>query len=197
MINKELAQKHFDLAYRAYLDAKETVKELTTVVQLAAPNFSFDIAMSQFDLILQGILLRTAVEDGYFLDEERQFIEKITDYADIMSYFNNKGIPISWDLFNQMSDEQRKDISLKMVVLLTELAEGFVTPFAMIDSVLPKDYCEVLTETMGIICLALAKCDGDANQSAALKSEGLVAIVLIDKIIKEKWREIEEKTKNN
>ena len=191
MINKEMAQRNFDLACKAYENAKETIRELTTYVKMALPNFSFEIAMKQFDLILQGVLLRTATEDGYFLDEERQFIEKITDYGDIMAHFNKKGISISWDTFDNISNEDQKELSLKMVVALKELADDFVTPFALVDAIFPKDYCEILTKQMGMICITLAQCDGDATESSDFKSEGLVAVALINKIIKEKWNEVE------
>lgn len=191
MINRDVAQRNFDLACNAYEEAKELVRELTSYVKMVSLDFSFEIAMRQFDLILQGILLRTATEDGYFLDEERQFIEKITDYGDIMSHFNNKGISISWDNFDDYANEDQKELSLKMIVALTELANDFITPFAMVDAIFPKDYCEILTEKMGLICISLAQCDGDSTESSAFESEGLVAIALINKIIRDKWREIE------
>lgn len=193
MINKEAANRNFSLACRTYDEAKEVIRELTTYVQAASPDFSFEIAMKQFDMILQGILLRTAADDGYFLDEERQFIEKITDYGDIMSYFNKKGIPISWDSFEGLSVEDQKDISLKMVVLLKEMANDFVTPFAIVDALLPKDYCEIITEKIGIIGLSLAACDGDADDSSDFKKEAGVVYVLVNNMIKEKWQEIVSK----
>ena len=146
--------------------------------------------MRQFDLVLQAVLLRIAVEDGYYLDEERQFIEKITDYADIMTYFKNKGVNISWESFISLSDSDRKELSLKMVVALDEILTDFITPFAIIDKALPRDYCTDLTNIIGGICIGLARCDADSKDSDAYKAEGSVAVVLIEKVIKEKWNAV-------
>ena len=190
MINKEAANRNFSIACSAYDEAKEIIRELTTYVKIASPDFSFEIAMKQFDMILQGILLRTAADDGYFLDEERQFIEKITDYGDIMAYFNKKGKSISWDSFDGLSAEDKKDISLKMAVLLKDMANDFVAPFAIVDALLPKDYCEIITEKIGIIGLSLAACDGDSQESSDFKNEAAVVYVLVNNLIKEKWQEI-------
>ncbi len=193
MINKEIAQKNFNIACEAYNDSKKLIEELSTYAKMASPSFSFELAMKQFDLVLQGILLRIAAEDGYFLDEERQFIEKITDYGDIMTHFNNKGISISWDVFENLSAEKQKDLSLKMLAALDELANDFVKYFAVVDAVFPKDYCELLTERIGVICLSLAQCDGDDMDSSDFKSEGIVAVTLVNKVIREKWNEIESR----
>ena len=195
MINQEIAQKNFKLACEVYEQSKDTIKELSTYMRMVSPDFSFETAMKRYDLVLQGILLRAAVEDGYFLEEEQQFIEKITDYHDIMSYFNGRGISISWNIFDDISNEQQKKLSIKMLAALKELADDFVTPFAMVDAVFPKDYCEELTTQMGLICTGLAGCDGDDLNSDVARSELTVSLVLIDKLIKDKWQEV--KTKSN
>ena len=67
MANENVAQKNFDIACSVYEQAKEIIKELSAYAKLALPEFSFEVSMVQFDLLLQGILLRTAMEDGYFL----------------------------------------------------------------------------------------------------------------------------------
>lgn len=190
MINREVAQESFNLACKYYDDAKKLIRELTTSLQNVAPNFSYEVAMGQFDLILQGILLRTAMQDGRFLDEERQFIEKITDYGDIMMYYKKAGLNVTWETFNNVSDEDRKNLSLTMLVALKGIAENFIVPFALVDKVLPKDYCEELTKQISLICFALARCDDDDIESDAFEQEAGVAIVLVNTVIKEKWEEI-------
>ena len=190
MINKEIAQQNFDASCSLYEEAKGIIKELVNYARSVSPDFSYDVSMRQFDLVLQAVLLRIAVEDGYYLDEERQFIEKITDYADIMTYFKNKGVNISWESFISLSDSDRKELSLKMVVALDEILTDFITPFAIIDKALPRDYCTDLTNIIGGICIGLARCDADSKDSDAYKAEGSVAVVLIEKVIKEKWNAV-------
>ena len=108
MVNPEAAKINFRLACDQYSKAKDLIQELTRYVQIAEKDFSFEKAMQQFDLILQAILLRIAVEDGHFLEEEKQFIEEITDYADLMVVTSqNHDMDITWDTFKHMDSEER------------------------------------------------------------------------------------------
>lgn len=191
MIDPEKAKTNFRLACEQYNNAKALIKEMSSFVQVAQKDFSYETAMWQFDLILQSVLLRTAAEDGYFLDEEKQFIEKITDYADLMSFVSKKhNINVTWDSFTSLSNEERKDISLKILIELDDLVNNFVLPFAVVDAILPKDYCEELTKAMTLIGACLACCDGDDTDSTDFKNEMIVAFALIQKSVKEKWSDI-------
>lgn len=194
MINPEKAKTNFRLACEQYNNASALIKEMASFVQVAQKDFSYETAMRQFDLILQSVLLRTAAEDGHFLDEEKQFIEKITDYADLMSFVSKKhNISVTWDSFAALSNEDRKDISLKIFVELDDLVDNFVLPFAVVDAILPKDYCEELTKAMTLIGACLAGCDGDDTDSSDFKNEMIVVFALIQKSIKEKWSTIAAK----
>ena len=197
MANENVAQKNFDIACSVYEQAKEIIKELSAYAKLALPEFSFEVSMVQFDLLLQGILLRTAMEDGYFLKEEREFIEKITDYADIMQYYNKRGVDITWENFYDFSDKDRKELSLKMLAALNTIADNFIAPFALIDAAFARDYCEELSQKIGVICMAFSYCDGDQENSTCVKSEMGVALTLLNKVIVEKWQEVEANSQNN
>lgn len=200
VINPEKARKNFRIACDQYNSAKELIKEMSTYVQAVQKDFSYEKAMRQFDLVLQAILLRTASEDGYFMDEEKQFIEKITDYADLMIYVSRKHkINVSWESFGLLEDEERKEVSLKILAELDDLITNFVLPFAIVDAILPKDYCEEITEKMNLIGACLAGCDGDESDSSDFRNEMIVSFALTQKTIKEKWTEIVAKanSKNN
>lgn len=191
MISPEKAKTNFRIACEQYNNAKALIKEMSSFVQVAQKDFSYETAMRQFDLILQSVLLRTSAEDGHFLDEEKQFIEKITDYADLMSFVSKKhNINVTWDSFTALSNEERKDISLKILIELDDLVNNFVLPFALVDAILPKDYCEELTKAMTLIGACLAGCDGDDTDSTDFKNEMIVAFTLIQKSVKEKWSDI-------
>lgn len=197
MINPEKARINFRLASDQYNRAKDLIKEMSSYVRAVQKDFSYERAMRQFDLILQAILLRTASEDGYFLQEERQFIEKITDYADLMVYVSRKHrINVSWDSFAMLDEDERKDVSLKILAELDDLITNFVMPFAIVDAILPKDYCEEITEKMNLIGACLAGCDGDESDSRVFRKEMVVTFALIQKTIKEKWTEIVAKANN-
>lgn len=198
MINPEAAKSNFRRACEQYDEAKEIIRELSSFVQIAQKDFSFDKAVKQFDLILQAILLNTAAEDGHFLDEEKQFIEKITDYADLMAFISRKhDVNISWDSYGTLTSEKRKDLALKILADLDDMAQNFVLPFALVDALLPKDYCEELTEKMSLIGACLAGCDGDDVESECFKKELIMAFVLIQKSIREKWKAVVDKAEQH
>ena len=191
MINPENTKTYFDRACEQYGIAKALVEEMSSFVQAVRRDFTYEKAMEQFDLILQSVLLRTAVEDGRFLGAERQFVAKITDYADLMEFVAQKyGINATWDDFSALSGEECKEISLRIFVDLDELIDEFVRPFAVVDAMLPKDYCEELTKAMALIGAYLAACDGDEKDSSDFKNEMTVAFGMIQTAIKEKWSAI-------
>lgn len=197
MPNPETAVANFKLARKHYNIVKSLIEELSSLAQAKQVDFSYEKAMQNFDLLLQSILLRTAVEDGCFQSEERQFIEKLTDYADLMTYvLNNTDIDVSWDSFSSLGNEKQKDLSLDIFVVLDDLVNDFVFPFASIAAALPKDYCEEITTAMIKISACLAGCDSDDMDSKNFKNETIVAFALIKKSIKEKWSATTNKTKS-
>lgn len=51
MINPEKAKANFRLACEQYDNAKALIKEMSSFVQVAQKDFSYEKAMRQFDLI--------------------------------------------------------------------------------------------------------------------------------------------------
>ncbi len=148
--------------------------------------------MRQFDYILQAVLLRVAAEDGYFLEEEKRFIKKITDYGDLLAFISQKRkINITWDSLDSLGIKDLKDISLRIfAVELTEIIKNFVTPFAIVDALLPKNYAEELSEKIMTICAALCACDADEVGSNDFMQEYKVAFVLVKNHFEKQWNEI-------
>ena len=196
MTHPKPAVANFKLARKHYNIAKSLIEELSALVQAEQADFLFEEAMRKFDLILQSTLLRTAVEDGCFISEEQQFIENLTDYADLMTFLShNTDIEVSWDSFSSLDNEKQKDLALDIFVILDDLVNDFMLPFASIAATLPKDYCEEITTAMTKISACLAGCDGDDIDSENFRNETIIAFTLIKKSIKEKWVRIANKAK--
>ena len=81
-------QQCFDLACDKYEKAKGIIADLTVKAKELSDTFNGDIAMRQFDFIVQAILLNLAVEDKEFCELEKVFIKEITEYADILVTVN-------------------------------------------------------------------------------------------------------------
>ena len=86
------AQELFDQAVKSYNEAIQLIKAMDQTFQEVVfknhPENRYDtrITFAQFDMILQAVLLNMAVSDGEFDRLEQQFVDKITDYGDLLTY---------------------------------------------------------------------------------------------------------------
>ena len=149
---KMTPKESFGLACNLYEDAKKIVKDLSDYAKTIASEFSYDIAMRQFDMILQAVLLNVAVEDGQFVNVEAQFIDKITDYADVLVRVNNKikedepsWTNVSWSDIGALSEDARDKFAIIVATIVDEIAE------------VPTDYSDRPRVTMRMKSVTLVK----------------------------------------
>ena len=79
------AQQCYEHACVAYEKAKSIIADLSVKTQEIEKGFNPEIAMRQFDLIAQAVMLSIAVSDGKFNDLEKTFISNITEYSDLLA----------------------------------------------------------------------------------------------------------------
>ena len=190
----------FDLACAAYEKGKKLISELSSMAQTYSKEFSFEVAMKEFDLILQAILLNVAVADGYFVENEKNFIDKITDYADILTILTGKlratkpGFPsITWDSLSLLSNENRKLVSMTALLVLNDFVDDFIVPFAQIDSMTSKDYLSEIKSVVMQISASLALIDGDDPNSDDAIKEVSTGAEVFDFYVGKKWLEVRER----
>ena len=138
VVDKLKKNKHYSTACDMYKEIKDVVKVLTEISQAHASGLPLEKAMQLFDIILQGILFQVAAEDSFFVEEELQFIEKIAEYGNIMSFLSDKGWDISWEKFRANSVKNQKKLTSEMMDELSEITEEFIHEFAVIDALLGK-----------------------------------------------------------
>ena len=190
MIDKNVAQKNFDFACSKYEEVQDIVQELSNFAKEVESSFSFDVAMRQYDCILQALLLRVAAEDGYFLEEEKQFIEKIALYGSVKEYLKGKyDLDMEYDYFFHYDKKELKEITTKMFAMLDKLIEDFVAPFAIIDAHLSKDYYKLINEATMLIVCALCGVDTDDTKSAAFQGELGIAIKYFNASFEKYWKQ--------
>lgn len=196
------ARDAFDHACAKYEEAKDLIKELSVWTKTVVKDFSVEEALSHYDLFLQCVLLRVALKDGLFVENEKVFIERITDYADLMNLTNSimkdrylSWRDISWDDLGEMDQELRAKISDLATEIMNDSAESFVTPFAIVDAVTPRNYIDELMAITLAIIVDLALVDGDSSKSEdfdAETKEGLASLIVL---ISKKWNEVKERHK--
>ena len=187
-------KESFGMACNLYDEAKSIVKDLSDYAKKIAPEFSYEIAMRQFDMILQAVLLNVAVQDGVFHNVEAQFIDKITDYADVLVRVNNKiredepsWENITWSVIGDLSEEARDKFAIIVATIVDEIAEDFTAYFAAIDVVEDRDYLEELQACIIKIAMLLSAVDGDDLDGDKTTQETYRGFAIFGKLFKEKW----------
>lgn len=179
-----------------YAECIEIVEEMGTLVQSVQPDFSTDIALRQFDVILQATLLNAAVIDGSFEDCELHFIGGIAKYSDLMPLVNaeltkqDSSWPgLTWNQINQLDPETKKHFAAVAAAVVDKYAEEFVSFFAIVDKVITeKDYMNLLYELVALIIVGFVGYDGDDNESEKANNEGSFALAIFEELVIKKWK---------
>jgi len=192
MTTEETAAR-FGQACAYYNEAKEIVKTLTEITKQAVPDFSFETAMAAYDLILQSALLTAAMEDGYYVAAEAAFIEKITDYGDLLAYINKRAkTNFTWANIASHNPEDRKTLALNFATVIAgEVADQFVPVFAIADKVYDEyEFGEMLLKKLRLIVMTLCVIDGDDLNGATVKNEFCAGNSVLEVLIAKKWNQI-------
>ncbi|MCC8357601.1 MAG: hypothetical protein LJU34_07155 [Oscillospiraceae bacterium] len=182
------AQELFDQATRFYDNSIKLVKLMDETFQKVAfkndPNSQYDtkITLAQFDWILQAVLLNQALSDGNFDRLERQFVDKITDYGDLLLYIKNKTngeLELSWDDIANLNTSTQQKLMEIIPPLLDESCDSFVKPLALVDKATDTfDELEHLTDNIAQICVCLAQVDGKMEEREAEAAGEMVSSLL-------------------
>ena len=202
------AQDCFNIACNYYTEARGIVEELSNFAKRVNSNFSFDIAMRQYDQILQAVLISAAVADGRYMQIESDFINKITDYGDVLIGFNasmkkqnSDWVDFTWDDIDDFSNGTNDDTRTKLVaIILTyteELSDDFVKWFAPIDGATGKEFLEALVEKTNGIIISFTAVDGDeiSTESDSAKEFGMASRMLNLALV-EKWEKARDEFNN-
>lgn len=159
----------FQFAVENYNKANDLVFEMGKLAQKINPKFSLKTATIEFDLILQAALFKQALSDKKIDNLEVQFIEKITDTADLMDYMKQKfpdyaGL-FSWESIGCLTIDDLNKLSGIIDAEIKELGEDFSLFYGMVDAATPDfNYFDALLDCTGAIAAALANIDGDGTE---------------------------------
>jgi len=188
-------QQCFELACDEYAKAKDIIADLTAKTKEISPQFNGDIAMRQFDFIVQAILLNIAVEDRDFCELEKVFIKNITEYADILITVNAiikqdtpDWVDVEWDHINLLTPENKDKFAIICASVVEKYADEFTYFFAGIDVLDERDYYEELQGCLfHLIALLDAVDEGGIDDEAGADNEALRGLAIMQKLFKEKW----------
>ncbi len=179
------AQEYFDKAQYHYDRCIKFINAMSQKMLETKSDFKDNIARTEFDMILQYVLLRTALADGKFYKVEGQFIDKITDNYDIINLFKDvpKGLNWEWIAVNQSIDKI-KGVVDELKPLADKYIEDFIKWFAKLDARDTEfDLLEILVKELGEICTCFVFCDG-----ARAEGEVEVAGRTVGEILYAPWK---------
>lgn len=190
------AQDLFDKASHEYQEAAAFVEKLDQMVQQAllrqgsiSKGYDSRLTVAKFDMILQAILLNEAIADGQFSDLERQFVEKIACYGDLMEFVKLRTdgrLDLTWSQVASLSPDTQQKLAAMMPDLLSEVCFNFVAPLAITDKVMTNvDLLETLQEHIRNICWCLAEMDGNCE---AMEARG--AALAMTQLLSNCWRDL-------
>ena len=162
------AQEIFDSAQAKYNEVIETLTKFANVIEQATEGkFSTNIALVQFDCILQYILLHEALADGKISHVEQQFINYITDRGDILKVVKAKtGVELTWDELESVSGETGTELLKALTPVYGELLADFVGSVAKVDGYIKEvDLLQLINDNIIGIFAAFANVDGEADDS--------------------------------
>lgn len=187
-------QDIFDYANDYYNRARSIVESMGDAVSAVMPDFKLKNAYCQLDIIVQYVLLETAIADGKFLEAEGEFIDKITDSFDLINLFNDVPDGMNWHWFAlHVPFAEIKNIIANVRLLAHEHMQSFAKLFAIVDaSVFELDILGDLVECIAKIATCFILCDGSGDEI-----ESKVASQITNECLVAPWVEMRDRARNS
>lgn len=170
-------QDLFNMATESYQNARGLVSKMNEVVAHAHKDFNPKAGYLKLDIIVQYMLLETALADGRFSPIEGEFIDKITDSFDVINLFKDVPQGMNWQWFaNNRSYSSIKDTIVRLRRMAQEQMEDFASLFAIVDAAY-EDY-DILGELLsylGEIAGCFTRIDGSHDESEVRVATDVVA----------------------
>ncbi len=175
------AQDVFDAAVGFYASAEKLIQEMGANV----PDYKIENGMASFDLILQSVLFRAAINDGTVTANEKVFIQGITKYADFLELVSQAGgQEITWDNIASLDPDHRAMMATLAEDLVDQITTEFIVPLAVVDALdKERDYLSELDDLLLRIFMCFAVIDGEG-----LKSEMDAAVKTYVRLLSRKWQ---------
>ena len=203
---KLTAQQCFDQACIVYENAKSIIGDLTVAAKEISPEFNGEIAMRQFDLLAQAIMLNCAVQDGVFNELEATFIENITEYSDILVVVNGEmkkenpeWYDFKWSDIDLLTPENKEKFGYICADVVKRFADEFTFFFSGIDYIDDnRDYFEeIQTCLFNLITFISAVDEGGFDAESGATAENISGLNVMKVLFMDAWEKNLENFKKN
>lgn len=182
-------EKVFKEVQKQYAKAEKCILDLGRKVKEAVKEEDVEAALCTYDRILQSILLKEALADGFVAPEEVELIKNTVNHGDIMQLFacfspEGHAFPVDWASLSLLPVELQKSIGARADILLEASSDEFAFFIALANMATRKDYAQVLIDaTTDILTSFSAFTVGNGAKALETGAEAFGEI-FVDKYVK-------------
>ena len=163
-------QECFDNACNYYTKSLDLIEEMGELANRHLTDRSYDIKImkKQFDILLQTLLLKVACADNIISSVETKFIDKITDYVDILIQLElsfTNGRPITWNNLQTLNPQNYEGLCRTADEWAEEYVRDLISVLIFADRHSEFDYLHAFTKSISFIVRCLCEADGEYTSS--------------------------------
>lgn len=182
------------VAFQRYAECEAIIIEMSNIIKTVRPDFSTDVALGQYDVILQACMLSSAMQDGGLLAQEKGLIVDIARHTDILPLINDAlklREPFDWDGLDELDEYTKNELLDTAYRVARDYADEFVDFFAVVDKVISeKSYYDLIFKETGALLAVLAGIDEDDMEGEQALIETKKGLITFIRLVKNRWNEI-------
>lgn len=149
---------------QAYLEAASLVEKIGEAFSAAKGDNGIDLP-AQFDVLVQYLLLCSALTDGEFEGAELSVVEEYTTRVSVLDRLSKElGMALSWgDLAGLNKDSSEKVLAILKKLYFNDIV-SFATVIAFADKATSAQFGKMLCHKLGVLISDIILADGEFNE---------------------------------
>ena len=183
-------QDLFRSGYSEYKNAIRHIEKLDQILSQTEINYTATDAKRDFDIILQGLMLKVAISDKNASSVEIDYIKSVVDTGDILQFLRDGThgkVDISWGLLSLLDNDTFDKLINALDEPLKGLMKKFALPYALMEVVVGKDLFDTFKDAILGVMAPLCMIDGDSDSMSERLS---VAFAL--RLFEVSWNEVKD-----
>jgi hypothetical protein len=181
-------QELFRYGYGEYKKAIRHIEAMDQFLSQTKVNYTAEDAKRDFDIVIQGMMLKVAIADNNASDVEIDYIKSIVDTGDILRFVKegtHGKLDVSWRMLTLLDKETYNKLLGVLEDPLKGVMKKFALPYALMEVILKKNLFDTFKEAIFGIMAPLCMVDGD--------SDGMnekLSVALTMKMFESSWDEV-------
>ena len=159
-------QELFRSGYSEYKNAIRHIENLGQILSQTEINYTATDARRDFDIVLQGMMLKVAISDKNVSAVEIDYIKSVVDTGDILQFLRDGThgkVDISWGLLSLLDNDTFNKLLAALDEPLKGVIKKFALPYALMEIVIGKDLFDTFKDSILGVMAPLCMIDGDSD----------------------------------